>query len=84
MASTSLSLGTHWENFIKEKISSGRYGTATEVVRDALRILEERDQKLSALRYHLNQGERQALLNDFEEDYSVTKLNQELDNEKSS
>ena len=79
MASTSLSLGSHWERFIQEKISSGRYGTATEVVREALRFLEERDQRLEALRTHLAQGESDFLLNDFEEGYSLDKLNKDLD-----
>jgi Arc/MetJ-type ribon-helix-helix transcriptional regulator len=42
MATTSLSLGEHWEAFIKGEMASGRYGSAREVVRDALRHLEER------------------------------------------
>ncbi|MGF1644794.1 MAG: type II toxin-antitoxin system ParD family antitoxin, partial [Thiotrichales bacterium] len=53
MATTSLSLGEHWEAFIKNEISSGRYGSASEVVRDALRAMEERKSKLDALRSHL-------------------------------
>ena len=53
MATTSLSLGEHWEVFIKNEISSGRYGSASEVVRDALRSMEERKSKLEALRAHL-------------------------------
>ena len=42
MATTSLSLGEHWEEFIKNERSSGRYSSASEVVRDALRAMEER------------------------------------------
>ncbi len=42
MATPSLSLGEHWEVFIKNEIASGRYGSASEVVRDALRGMEER------------------------------------------
>lgn len=42
MATTSLSLGEHWEMFIKNEIASGRYGTASEVIRDALRDMEEK------------------------------------------
>lgn len=49
MATTSLSLGKHWENFIKQKIDSGRYGSASELVRESLRLLEERETKLDAL-----------------------------------
>lgn len=60
MANTSLTLGEHWEVFIKNEVASGRYGSASEVVRDALRNLEERKAKLDALRRHLNEGEEQA------------------------
>jgi antitoxin ParD1/3/4 len=60
MANTSLSLGDHWEVFIRNEVSSGRYGSASEVVRDALRTLEEHKAKLKALREHLGQGASQA------------------------
>lgn len=65
MATTSLSLGEHWECFIKAEIASGRYGSASEVVRDALRTLEERKAKLEALRGHLAEGARQARAGQF-------------------
>lgn len=60
MASTSLTLGDHWEVFIKNEVASGRYGSASEVVRDALRTLEERKTKLEALQKHLGEGAEQA------------------------
>ena len=50
MANTSLTLGEHWEVFIKNQVTSGRYGSVSEVVRDALRYMEERENKLQALR----------------------------------
>ena len=56
MGTTSLSLGEHKEVFIKNEVSSGRYGFANEVVRDALRSMEERKSKLEALRSHLAKG----------------------------
>lgn len=65
MATTSLSLGEHWEAFIKNEISSGRYGSASEVVRDALRTLEGRKAKLDALRAHLAEGAQQAQRGEF-------------------
>lgn len=65
MASTSLSLGDHWEVFIKNEVASGRYGSASEVVRDALRTLEERKVKLRALRTHLATGAEQAEREEF-------------------
>lgn len=81
MATTSLSLGEHWETFIRCEIASGRYGSASEVVRDALRELEERKHKLAALRAHLAEGAAQASKGEFVEDYTVAALIRELDNE---
>jgi antitoxin ParD1/3/4 len=81
MATTSLSLGEHWEVFIKNEISSGRYGSASEVVRDALRSMEERKSKLEALRAHLTQGAQQAKSGDFVDDFSMDTLISDLDNE---
>ena len=57
MATTSLSLGEHWEVFIKNEVASGRYGSASEVVRDALRDMEERKSKMEALKSALIDGE---------------------------
>jgi antitoxin ParD1/3/4 len=79
MATTSLSLGEHWEVFIKNEISSGRYGSASEVVRDALRAMEERKSKLDALRNHLVQGAEQARSGQFVEDFSMDSLIEGLD-----
>ncbi|NGO91138.1 type II toxin-antitoxin system ParD family antitoxin [Vreelandella stevensii] len=81
MATTSLSLGEHWEAFIKNEVSSGRYGSASEVVRDALRAMEERKSKLEALRTHLAQGAGQASAGEFVDDFSMDALISDLDNE---
>ena len=71
MATTSLSLGGHWEEFIKQEIKSGRYSTASEVVRDALRELEDRGKRLEALRAHLAEGAGQAARKDFVEGFDI-------------
>lgn len=71
MASTSLTLGEHWEVFIKNEIASGRYASASEVVRDALRTFEERKSRLAALRAHLAQGADQAKRGAFIDDYDI-------------
>ncbi|MDT0499188.1 type II toxin-antitoxin system ParD family antitoxin [Algiphilus sp. W345] len=79
MANTSLTLGEHWEVFIKNEIASGRYGSASEVVRDALRTLEERKTKLEALRAHLAEGAAQAARGEFVQVYSMDRLIAEAD-----
>ena len=67
MATTSLSLGPHWERFVKREIASGRYASASEVVRAALRELEERGRRLEALQDHLAEGAGQARNGEFVE-----------------
>jgi len=54
---TSITLGDHFEGFIDQQIESGRYGSASEVIRASLRLLEEREQKIGALRQALIAGE---------------------------
>lgn len=82
MASTSLTLGEHWEAFIKSQIATGRYGSASEVVRDALRHMEERQQELQALRQHLLEGEEQIARGEGIKNFSMKKLIQEADSEE--
>lgn len=81
MATTSLSLGEHWEVFVKNEVTSGRYGSASEVVRDALRHMEEHNSKLAALRMHLAEGEIQAMRGDFVKNFSMEALLAGLDQE---
>lgn len=45
-----VSLGDRWEKFVETAVRDGRYGSASEVVREGLRLVEEREVKLSALR----------------------------------
>lgn len=74
MTSTSLTLGEHWDTFIKDEVASGRYASETDVVRAALRELEMRETKLAALRAHLAEGAAQAERGEFVEMASPEEL----------
>jgi antitoxin ParD1/3/4 len=54
---TSVALGDHFMRFLEEQVGSGRYGSASEVVRAGLRLLEEREAKLAELRALIAEGE---------------------------
>jgi antitoxin ParD1/3/4 len=54
---TSFSLGEHFSAFIEGQVAQGRYGSASDVVRAGLRLLEEQEIKLETLRAALIEGE---------------------------
>ena len=74
MATTSLSLGPYWEKFIKDRVASGRFASATEVIRDALRRVDEHEKQLERLRAALAPGIAQADCGEFVEDPSVERV----------
>jgi antitoxin ParD1/3/4 len=49
-----VSIGERWQGFVDRVVKDGRYGSASEVVREGLRLVEEREAKLLALRATLN------------------------------
>lgn len=55
---TSVVLGDHFASFVDEQVESGRYGTASDVLRAGLRLLEDRETRLDALRSALIEGEQ--------------------------
>ena len=73
---TSITLGEHFYGFISHQIQSGRYGSASEVVRTELRVLEDKESKLNVLRQILTDGEESGIV-----DYSYDSLITELDDE---
>ena len=73
---TSITLGDHFDGFIARQIQTGRYGSASEVIRSALRLLETQETKLNTLRQLLVAGEESG-----EAEYDLDNLISELDGE---
>ena len=66
MKTTSVALGPHFEDFILASILSGRYNNASEVVRSGLRLLEDQEQKMAALRSAIEEGMNSGIVEDFD------------------
>ncbi|MEW8541454.1 MAG: type II toxin-antitoxin system ParD family antitoxin [Candidatus Thiodiazotropha endolucinida] len=73
---TSITLGEHFDTFITNQLNSGRFSSASEVVRAGLRLLEEEETKLVTLRNMLHEGESSEFVK-----YSLEGLISEIDNE---
>lgn len=73
---TSITLGEHFDDFIARQIAEGRYASASEVVRAGLRMLEDNEHKIAALRHLLEAGEQSGTA-----EYSYESFMNELDDE---
>jgi antitoxin ParD1/3/4 len=73
---TSMTLGEHFDGFIANQIKEGRYASASEVVRAALRMFEDNERKIAVLRQLLEEGEKSGSA-----EYSYESLMNELDEE---
>jgi antitoxin ParD1/3/4 len=71
---TSILLGEHFESFINEKISSGRFSSVSEVIRTALRLLEDEEKKYKTLINELEIGEKSGLIDNFERHENLKNL----------
>lgn len=71
---TSILLGEHFQKFITSEVSSGKYGSASEVIRPALRMLESEEEKKSALLKALIRGEKSKRIENFALGVHLAKL----------
>jgi len=71
---TSISLGSYFDNFIQNKISAGRFKNASEVVRAGLRLLEEEENKIIAIKEAIQEGIDSGIAFDFDADSYLGKL----------
>lgn len=62
---TSVSLGNHFEDFVDNRVSTGRFKNASEVIRAGLRLLEEEESKIIALKKALEDGIESGIAKNF-------------------
>lgn len=63
---TSVVLGNHFEQFVHTSISEGRYKNVSEVIRAGLRLLEDHENKVKALRYAIQEGMDSGIVENFD------------------
>ena len=71
---TSILLGDYFENFINGQVKTGKFSSASEVVRAALRLLEVEEEKIKRLRYELELGEKSGFVTDFNPETHLASL----------
>lgn len=71
---TSISLGNYFEKFVQDSVSEGRFKNASEVIRAGLRLLEEEEQKVLALKNAIHKGLDSPRVENFNFDKHLAKL----------
>ena len=71
---TSITLGNHFDDFVKSRISAGRYKNASEVIRAGLRLLEEEENKVAALKQAIQEGIDSRIVEDFDPEQFLQNL----------
>ena len=71
---TSISLGNYFEQFIQSQVSAGRYKNVSEVIRAGLRLLENEESKVIALKNAIQEGIDSGIANDFDPKRNLKKL----------
>jgi len=72
---TSVTLGEHFEKIIEKSIESGRYSSASEVIRAGLRMIDEREKKIHLLRQAIEAGEKSGYVKNFDPLEHLKELN---------
>lgn len=78
MKTTSVALGPYFDQFIKDKITEGRYNNASEVIRAGLRLLEENEAKLYQLRNAIQEGIDSGIASDYDPKEHLNSLKQTI------
>ena len=72
-----VTLGPHYEDFIQTNIASGRYNNVSEVIRAALRRLEEEEKKIAAFCKAIDEGDASPDVQDFDEEAFIQEMKNE-------
>ena len=73
---TSILLGDYFDNFINQQVQTGKFSSASEVVRAALRMFEYEETKKAELIKELKKGEKSGFVKGFNRDTFLNKLHQ--------
>lgn len=71
---TSVTLGEHFEQIIQSSIESGRYASASEVIRAGLRLVDEQENRINLLREAIEAGEQSGYIRNFDPVKHLKKL----------
>jgi len=71
---TSISLGDHFETFVDNSVTAGRFKNASEVIRAGLRLLEEDESKIVALKKAIDEGVESGVTKGFSPQKHLSKL----------
>jgi antitoxin ParD1/3/4 len=74
MKNTSISLGNYFDQFVQTQVSAGRYKNVSEVIRAGLRLLENEESKIIALRNAIQQGIDSGIAHDFDPEKHLQQL----------
>lgn len=74
MKNTSVSLGNYFDQFVSSQVSVGRYKNVSEVIRAGLRLLENEENKVIALRNAIEEGKSSPIVEDFDFEENLNKL----------
>jgi antitoxin ParD1/3/4 len=77
MKNTSVSLGAYFDQFVTSQISIGRYKNVSEVIRAGLRLLEDEENKATALRNAIQKGLESPRVDDFDFEENLIQLKTE-------
>ena len=80
MKTTSVALGSYFEDFIKAQISSGRYNNASEVIRAGLRLLADDESRIVALKSAIEEGINSGIAEDFDPQAHLKSLKASMTN----